>query len=204
MPAEFEREESLEGGNASKGVIRVGATVRKPWLATTERTVAFVGALRGRGIDVPRVHGRDDEDRLVLDFIPGALAMDGAPLGLDLVRRVGALVRRIHDASAELSVPDDWEVLIPADDPDRVCCPSRGIRGRLRSRTTRARGPASAMVKRAQAMHDVLRRSHEIGREPWGTMYVEGHGDHWAGTAKFIEDHEGHWHAALRTAPTTT
>lgn len=24
----------------------------------------------------------------------------------------------------------------------------------------------AAMVKRAQAMHDVLRRSHEIGREP--------------------------------------
>ncbi len=62
----------------------------------------------------------------------------------------------------------------------------------------------AAMVKRAQAMHDVLRRCHDIGREPWGTMYVEGHGDHWAGTAKFIEDHEGHWHAALRTAPPTT
>lgn len=41
----------------------------------------------------------------------------------------------------------------------------------------------AAMTKRAHAMHDLLRRSNKIGHEPWGTMYVEGHGEYWAGTA---------------------
>jgi hypothetical protein len=33
-------EEFLTGGNASAKVVRIGRTVRKPWLPTTERTVA--------------------------------------------------------------------------------------------------------------------------------------------------------------------
>lgn len=217
----------------------------------------FMGALHERGIDLPRAHGRDNEGRLVLDFVPGALAMDGAPLHLDLVRRVGALVRDIHDASVDLPVPDDWEVMIPAEGPDLLCHNDLGtwnlvVEGdRLVFIDWDGAGPSTrlwdlayaatafghlfpgaevsesaarlaafadgygaerdlrealpaAMARRAQAMHELLRRSREIGREPWGTMYVEGHGEHWAGTAKFIEDHEVHWRAALRTAPTAT
>lgn len=81
--------EVLDGGNTSGEVVRVGDTVRKPWLATTARVVAFMETLRETGIDVPGTHGRDDQGRLVLDFVPGTMAIDIAPLGLDVVRRVG-------------------------------------------------------------------------------------------------------------------
>jgi hypothetical protein len=114
-------EEALTGGNASGTVVRIGDTVRKPWLPSTERTVAYMLALRDRGIDIPEPHGRDDVGRLVLDHVPGDLAMDSEPLDDQLLRRVGALVRAIHDASAGLSVPETWDVLIPADQPDLLC-----------------------------------------------------------------------------------
>jgi hypothetical protein len=54
-------EEPLAGGNASGAAVRIGDTVRKPWLPTTERTVAYMLELRNRGIDLPEPHGRDDQ-----------------------------------------------------------------------------------------------------------------------------------------------
>lgn len=250
MADECNDEELLAGGNASGGVVRVGVTVRKPWLPTSERTVAFTGALRRHGIDLPRTHGRDDEGRLVLDFVPGVMAIDHAPLSLALVERVGDLVRDIHDASGALPVPDDWDVLIPADDPDLIChndlatwnlvidgdrlvfidwdgagpstrlwdlayaaisfshlfpggevadsaCRLAALMDGYRGDQELRKALPAAMTRRAHAMHDLLRRSHETGDEPWGTMYVQGHGEHWAGTATFIQDHQTDWHAAL-------
>lgn len=114
-------EETLTGGNASANVVRIGDTVRKPWLPSTERTVAYMLALRDRGIDVPKPHGRDVAGRLVLDFVPGELAMYREPMDEDLLRRIGTLVRSVHEASVGLPVPDDWEVLIPAEQPDLLC-----------------------------------------------------------------------------------
>lgn len=118
----MEHEEVLNGGNASGDVVRVGSTVRKPWLASTPRVVAFMGALRGAGIDVPCTHGRDERGRLILDFVPGTMAIDIAPLSTDVVRRVGTLVRTIHDASAQRPVPEDWPVgVLPAPRADLLC-----------------------------------------------------------------------------------
>jgi hypothetical protein len=114
-------EEILSGGNASGEVVRVGDTVRKPWLPTTARTTAYMRALRERGIDLAEPRGRDAQGRLVLEFVPGVLAQDLGPLDRGLLHRIGALVRRIHDASTGLPVPDDWPVLIPADHPDLLC-----------------------------------------------------------------------------------
>ncbi|PZU41038.1 MAG: aminoglycoside phosphotransferase, partial [Arsenicicoccus sp.] len=94
----------LHGGNASGAVVRVGDTVRKPWQPSTPRVVEFMDALREAGIDVPRTYGADEQGRLVLEFVPGTMAIDLAPLPLDTLTRVGALVRRIHDASARLPV----------------------------------------------------------------------------------------------------
>ncbi len=239
-------EEPLTGGNASARVVRLGDTVRKPWLPTTDLTTGYMRALLARGIDLPEPLGRDQQGRLVLAWVPGVLAIDRAPLDLPLLRRVGALVRAIHDASADLPVPDSWEVLLPTAHPDLVChhdlatwnlvidgdrlvfidwdgsgpstrlwdlayaAASFGdllaageateaaprlaafVDGYDADDLLRASLPA-AMALRARAMHDFLRRSHEDGREPWATMYVEGHGRHWAEAAASIARHEQTW-----------
>ena len=247
--------EPLAGGNASGVVVRVGDTVRKPWLPTTERTVAYMLELRNRGIDLPEPHGRDDQGRLILDFVPGGLAMPNAPLDVEVIRGAGALVRCIHDASAGLAVPNDWEVLLPAEEPDLLChndlatsnliidgdrlvfidWDGAGPSTRLwdlayaaisfghlfpdaHVRATAARLAAfldgygaddrlrealpTAMVHRAEAMHELLRRAHETGKEPWATMYTEGHGDHWLGTTESIARHRRDWQLAVTRSST--
>lgn len=89
-------------------MVRIGSTVRKPWLSNTERIVAYMHALRDRGIDLPEPQGRDDDGRLILEYVPGVLALDCEPLEGPLLRRIGALVRTIHDASVGLPVPETW------------------------------------------------------------------------------------------------
>lgn len=111
----------LTGGNATGALVRSGDTVRKPWLAQTERTAAYQNGLRRKGIDVPRHLGRDALGRQVVEYVPGELAIDRAPLDDAAVHRVGRLIRTIHDASADLLVPDDWPVLLPADGADLIC-----------------------------------------------------------------------------------
>ncbi len=242
-------EEQLSGGS-SGGVVRIGDTVRKAWQPTTEQTVGYMLALRERGIDLPEPRGRDEQGRLLLEFVPGVLAIDIEPLDEALLRRIGELVRSIHDASAGLPAPDTWQVLIPAPHPNLLChndlaswnlvidgdrmvfidWDGAGPSTRLWDlayaavsfgRLFPADDPAvaaqrlaafvdgyqpdvglraalpGAMAKRAAAMHELLQRSHEAGNEPWASMYVEGHGEHWAGTAKFIAHHERLWQRTI-------
>lgn len=245
-----DHEEPLSGGNASAEVVRVGDTVRKPWLPTTERTNAYMVALRERGIDLAEPLGRDESGRLVLEWVPGDLAMDRGALDLPLLGRIGALVRSVHDASATLPVPEGWDMLLPADEPDLLChndlaawnllidgdrlvfidwdgagpstrlwdlayaAVSFGllfpgedpdaaaerlaafVDGYDADDELRAALPTT-MARRAKAMHDLLQRSHETGVEPWASMYVEGHGKHWADTTRFVTEHEDVWRAAL-------
>lgn len=117
-------EEPLSGGNASgDDVVRSGETVRKPWVASTPSVVAFVKALRAAGVDAPAPLGRDDAGRQVQEFVPGTLALDVYPLAQPDLRRVGAMVRAIHDASSTYEPPAGavWETAIPAPGADLIC-----------------------------------------------------------------------------------
>jgi tRNA A-37 threonylcarbamoyl transferase component Bud32 len=58
-----------------------------------------MAAVRDAGVDVPQFLGRDEQDRQILEFVPGTLAMDAGPLLADDLVRVGSLVRAIHEAS---------------------------------------------------------------------------------------------------------
>jgi Ser/Thr protein kinase RdoA (MazF antagonist) len=54
-----------------------------------------------------------------------------------------------------------------------------------------------AMHRRAAAMHDLLKSSHDTGREPWGSMYVDGHGNHWRAATQYAKRYQDIWSAAL-------
>nr|WP_209903277.1 phosphotransferase [Brachybacterium sacelli] len=57
-----------------------------------------------------------------------------------------------------------------------------------------------AMTARTEAMHSLLESSHRSGREPWGTMFLEGHGAHWRRAADHVARHESLWRRALHPA----
>ncbi|WP_060916309.1 phosphotransferase [Microbacterium oleivorans] len=59
-------------------------------------------------------------------------------------------------------------------------------------------GLPDAMAERAAAMHDLLRRSHAAGVEPWALMFTAGHGDHWASVSDYVRSHRETWTDALR------
>lgn len=61
----------------------------------------------------------------------------------------------------------------------------------------------SAMRCRTAAMYDLLHSSHAAGREPWGSMFEDGHGVHWETATRYVDDHREVWSAAL-TAPSNT
>ena len=116
-------EHELAGGNASGLVVRIDSTIRKPWTTSTPSVVAYLNAARAKGVDAPEPLGRDDLGRQILEFVPGALATETAPLSLDDLSRIGAMVRDIHDASASF-VPSPeavWESAISAPGSDLVC-----------------------------------------------------------------------------------
>ncbi|WP_045729371.1 phosphotransferase [Pseudarthrobacter chlorophenolicus] len=116
-------EQELAGGNASGSVVRVGDTVRKPWLDTSPAVQDFLATLRQAGVDVPQPLGRDNKGRAVVEFVSGPSAMDRLPMNLQDLVRVGGMIRQIHDASEAFAIPnpDSWEMLLPAEQPDLMC-----------------------------------------------------------------------------------
>jgi hypothetical protein len=117
-----EVEEPLEGGNTSDGVVRIGATVRRPAGPWTPAVDALLRHLESVGYaGSPRSLGFDDQGRHVLEYVPGEIG----PLfphdrheGNDSLRRVGALIRDFHDAVTGFGPPADakWNVAIPPDE----------------------------------------------------------------------------------------
>ncbi|MFJ4996744.1 phosphotransferase [Microbacterium sp. NPDC088619] len=247
----MEHEHELSGGNASGPVVRVGDTVRKIWTAATPGVHALMVHVRERGVDVPSPLGRDASARQIIEYVPGRLAIDAPPLTCDELRRVGAMIRAIHDASADFSPPADirWETAIAAPGANLVChndlapwnlivgdrwvfidwdaaapstrlwdlayaaqsftlsatdaSPARAatclrafVDGYGADLDLRRRLP-SAMHRRAAAMLDLLTTAHQQRREPWASMFADGHGTHWAAVVDYVGAHRAVWLDAL-------
>ncbi|MHA7274544.1 phosphotransferase [Arthrobacter sp. TMT4-20] len=72
---------------------------------------------------MPKPLGQDSDNRHVVEYIDGDLALNQLPLSLDALTRVGRLVRQIHDASEAFPLPHgvDWNLPLPAKAPDLMC-----------------------------------------------------------------------------------
>ncbi|MEZ5085263.1 MAG: phosphotransferase [Tessaracoccus sp.] len=53
------------------------------------------------------------------------------------------------------------------------------------------------MHRRASAMLYLLRSSHEVGHEPWASMYETFHRPHWEGVVRYVGAHQLVWAEAL-------
>lgn len=116
-------EESLTGGNVSTGVVRVGDTVRRPATASTRAVNALLTHLEARGFEhSPRYLGTDARGRQVLSWAAGSTQLELGPIGLDRLERLGRIIRRLHDATADFQPPSDavWQVAIAPDTEDLV------------------------------------------------------------------------------------
>lgn len=99
-------EEPLTGGNVSAGVVRVGSTVRTPATASTPAIEALPEHLAAVGsAHAPRTPGRDGRGRHVLEYVPGIMADTLPPLTRAEVRRVGGVIRALHDAAEGFAPP---------------------------------------------------------------------------------------------------
>ena len=94
----------LPRGDVTDGVVRVGTTVRRPHQPQSLAVAGYLDHLQRRGFDgAPRYLGRDGDGRDVLSFLPGAVAGDPPEewaADVALLRSVGALLLRLHQASA--------------------------------------------------------------------------------------------------------
>ena len=80
---------------------------------------ALLGHFEAVGFDgAPRFVGLDERGREVLSFVEGEPALKPVPAGDGVVRDLGRLLRRMHDAQAGFALPDG--VAWPADLPVEV------------------------------------------------------------------------------------
>jgi phosphotransferase family enzyme len=109
----------LTGGNVGTGVVRVGDTVRRPAGFWSDSVDALLRHLNSVGYEgAPWTLGFDDRGRHVLEYVEGDVREPfRAADHLAAVRRVGALIREFHDASASFTEPagSRWNVVIEPD-----------------------------------------------------------------------------------------
>ena len=100
--------ELAELPGTTAGVVRVGATVRKPygpWVPTVHALLGYLGA---HGFPSPRPLGVDQEGRQVLSWLPGRpgwLEHHRCWRSPDMLAKAARLVRRLHELLDAYPVP---------------------------------------------------------------------------------------------------
>lgn len=106
-------EQILGGGLANLGqVVKRGDTVERPATPHAAALHSYLRALRDAGFDCAPEPKQLTGEREVLSFVHGDVAIPPYPQWSrdeDVLASVGRLLRRMHDASAAIPIPDaDW------------------------------------------------------------------------------------------------
>lgn len=121
----------LAGGDVTEGVVRVGATVRRPRGPWSRSVASYLLHLEQAGFgEAPRFLGVDERGRDILEFIEGHVpsqpVVEDWAASPGVVAGVARLLRRLHTASASFVPPadafwfgDDVPVELPVDVPER-------------------------------------------------------------------------------------
>ncbi|WP_030509668.1 phosphotransferase enzyme family protein [Microbispora rosea] len=102
-------------GDVSEGVVRVGATVRRPMRSTSPSVHALLRHLESAGFDrAPRVLGTDERGRAILTYVEGVVPahpLPGYAVSDEALITLARLLRRFHDAAASFRPPPGavWE-----------------------------------------------------------------------------------------------
>jgi len=108
------REIPLAGGCVTPGVVRVGATVRRPTGPHSPFVHALLRYLDETGFDAaPRFLGIDEQGREILTFIEGvAPRCDGTqPLSDEQLVQAALLIRRFHEATTGSQLAGNAEIV---------------------------------------------------------------------------------------------
>jgi hypothetical protein len=112
-----EAEQALTGGRMTCGMVRVGATVRRPLHDQSGYVQAVLLHLQAVGFDgAPRFLGVDEQGREILGYIEGDVP-DGTPelMSDRRLRTAARLIRGFHDATAGTELAKGAEVVCHGD-----------------------------------------------------------------------------------------
>jgi len=107
----------LSGGRVTKGVVRIGETVRRPSKPNSAFVRALLAHLGDEGFDAaPRYLGADEQGREILSFQPGEVPAElDAAISDETLVAAARLIRAYHDATAGSALAGKDEVVCHND-----------------------------------------------------------------------------------------
>lgn len=111
-------------GNVTEGLERVGDTVRRPAGPWTDAVDALLTHLADTGFAaVPRLLGRDEQGRQVLEYVRGELGDDRGTYSTAELASIGRMLADLHHALETFVPPPaaSWNRIIPPDREELVC-----------------------------------------------------------------------------------
>jgi hypothetical protein len=110
------KEVALKGGVSTSGVVRVGATVRRPLKDTSAFVHDVLRHLEHRGFDrAPRFLGIDEKGRAMLTYISGTVPQRVGGFPREQWVAAARLLRLFHDATVDYELKGESEVVCHGD-----------------------------------------------------------------------------------------
>ena len=98
----------LPGGRMTRGVVRIGSTVRRPAKPSSPFVAELLAHLEGRGCTwAPRYLWEDELKRDMLSYMPGSTPEKWIRFADEQVRQAALIVRQLHDLTRASPLADD-------------------------------------------------------------------------------------------------